>query len=251
MHKGHVSVVIGATSGVGRALALELAARGGTVAVVGRNLERLESTLAALEAAGGDGHTAFSADVRSAQDMERLAGECRAAFGRVDFLAVSVVATTGGDGLPPQVRDLSLADWQNTLDVNLHGVFLANKVFLPMMLEAESGIILNVGSALSPQGMKGQPHSSAYSASKFAVAAMSKALNEETEERGVRVMAVYPGAVRTPLIEGSAIDAAFGGAMTPESLADAIVQMLTFADEGKVMDPYLMPMRVRGGRGGR
>lgn len=251
MRNGHVSVVIGATSGVGRALALALAAAGGTVAVVGRNPERLASTLAEVEAAGGSGHAALPADVKSPADMERLAAECRARFGHVDFLAVSVVATTGGEGLPPQVRDLTLADWQNTLDVNLHGVFLANKVFLPMMLEAESGLILNVGSALSPDGMKGQPHSAAYSASKFAVAAMSKALNEETEEQGVRVMAIYPGAVKTPLIEGSAIDAAFGGSMSPESLAAAIVQMLTFADEGKVLDPYLMPMRVRGGRGGR
>ena len=242
-----VAVVIGGTSGIGRAVAMAVAARGGTVAVVGRNAERLAATEAALAGAGAARAASFRADASRPEDMDALAAWCRTELGRVDLLTVSIVATTGGAGLPPQVKDLTLADWQNTLDVNLHGVFLSNRAIVPMMVERGAGQVINIGSALSPAGMKGQPHSAAYSASKFAVAAFSQQVAREVEEDGVRVTAILPGAVKTPLIEGSAIDAAFGGAMTPESVATGILELVGFMGDAKVLDPYFMPMRVRGG----
>ncbi|RAI03084.1 hypothetical protein DLJ53_00660 [Acuticoccus sediminis] len=248
----HVSVVIGGTSGIGRAIAMAFAGRGGTVAVVGRNEGRLDATVAALREAGAARAESFRADASRPEDMDALGAWCRERLGHVDLLAVSIVATTGGDGLPPQVKDLTLADWQNTIDVNLHGIFLSNRAIIPMMVERGSGQVINIGSALSPAGMKGQPHSSAYSASKFAVAAFSQQVAREVEEDGVRVTAILPGAVKTPLIAGSAIDAAFGGSMTPESVATAVLELTGFLHDAKVLDPYFMPMRVRGGgRAGR
>lgn len=239
---GHVSVIVGGSRGIGRALARALARRGSNVVGVGRNSERLTATLADLQQCGPDGeHRTYALDVSAEDDMQRLAGECAAHYGAVDLLVVSA-AVAGYEGLPPATRDLPLSAWQRAIEVNLHGPFLANRAFLPMMLDRGQGDILNICSSTTPHGLRGRPLAPGYSASKFALAAFTRALAEEVAGSGVRVNALFPGAVDTPLIAGTALASAYGGSIDPDNLAEVILGLLEVTEGALSPDPYMLPM---------
>jgi 3-oxoacyl-[acyl-carrier protein] reductase len=247
---GHVSVIVGGSQGIGRALAVALARRGGSVVAVGRNRERLAATLAELRRSGPGVHTVEALDVSVPGQMDALAAACGRDYGHVDLLVVSAAVAgyeTEAGRLPPSTRDLPLAAWQRALDVNLHGVFLANRAFLPMMLARGAGDILNIGSALTPHGMRGKALAPGYSASKFAVAAFTRALAAETAETGVRVNALFPGTVDTPLIAGTMLDKAFGGRIRVESFAESVIAFLQAGEGAFVPDPYILPMPTERG----
>lgn len=235
---GKVAVVTGATSGIGKALALALGKRGDIVVGIGRNPERL----AALKADLGIGHHVLALDVASETDMDRLADQLQT-MGRVDLLiACAVLGRAGGENvLPPRTRDLPLGEWQAMINVNLHGVFLANKAVLPLMRAAEDGDIVNIGSAITPHGQKGQALALAYSATKFALTAYGHALASEVSSEGIRVRTILPGTVDTPLIAGTALGAAFGGSMVPESFAAALLGLVDLGQDVFVPDPHILP----------
>jgi 3-oxoacyl-[acyl-carrier protein] reductase len=245
MRPGHVSVIVGGSRGIGRAVAHELAARGGNTVVIARDRGRIDAALAALPPPAQGHHVGRALDISSPDDMDEMARLCRREFGRVDLLVVSAVVAGYEEHsglLPPQVRDMPLSVWQRALDVNLHGAFLANRAVLPLMIAQGSGDILNIGSALSPHGMKGQPHAAAYSATKYALAGFTHALAAEVVDLGVRVNIVFPGAVLTPLIEGTAIAAPFGGHISAQQAAQAIVRLLQFSADCQPLDPHILPM---------
>jgi NAD(P)-dependent dehydrogenase (short-subunit alcohol dehydrogenase family) len=246
MRAGHVSVVVGASQGIGRALGRALAQSGGSVVAVARNRDRLAAAFAELGEFGPAGqHRMYASDVSVPEDMQLLATECAIHYGAVDLLVVSVVAV-GYEGLPPATRDLSLAAWQHAIDVNLHGPFLANRAFLPMMMARGEGDILNICSSTTPRGLRGTALAPGYSASKFAVAAFTRSLAEEAAEYGVRVNALFPGPVDAPLIAGTALARPFGGSMTPDSFAEAVIELLRM--DGAVMpDPHILPLPRRRG----
>ncbi len=125
---------------------------------------------------------------------------------------------------------------------NLNGAFLANRAVLPVMIRQGEGDILNVGSALRPHGMRGRAHGAAYAATKFALAAFTQSLAAEAAEHGVRVNAVFPGPVATPLIERTPLAIEFGGRMTAAHFAQALVQLLEFPVDCVAVDPYILPM---------
>ncbi len=241
---GRVAVVTGATSGIGKALALALAKRGDLVVGLGRNPDRL----AQLQSALGADHHVLSLDVASEIDMIRLADHL-AQIGRVDLLiACAVLGRAGGENtLPLRARDLPLADWQAMLDVNLHGVFLANHAVLPLMRAAQDGNIVNIGSAITPQGQKGQALAVGYSATKFALTAYGHALADEMAAEGISVRTILPGTADTPLIAGTALGASFGGSMTPESFATALLGLLDLGQDVLVPDPHILPSPRRRG----
>lgn len=249
MGSARVSVVTGATSGIGRALALALARRGDLVLGIGRNPERLADLQAALAEAGpGQAHQVLSLDVSDEADMARLAA-LLVAVGRVDLLIASAVLgrAGGANTLPPKTRDLPLAEWQAMVDVNLHGVFLANKAVLGLMRAAEDGDIVNIGSAITPHGMKGTAMAPAYCATKFALAAYGRALAEELAPEGIRVRTIFPGTVDTPLIANTLLDGPFGGRISTDSFATALLGLIELGRDMLVPEPHLLPVprRVR------
>lgn len=237
-----VAVVAGATSGIGRALALRLARGGDRVVGLGRNPERLASLAQDL----GQGHDVLGLDVASPQDMDRLADHLQG-LGRVDLLICSAVMgrVRQDSALPAPTRDLSLADFNATMDVNLHGVFLANQAVLPLMRAAGDGDIVNISSAITPHGQKGQPLALAYSATKFALVGYGRTLAEELAPEGIRVRTVLPGPVDTPLIARTALGVSFSGAMTAEHFADALLGLVKLGRVVAVPDPHVVPMPLR------
>lgn len=251
MRSGHVSVIVGGSQGIGRALGRALARRGGSVAVAARRRDRLEATLAELRESGrGGDHRAFALDVSVPDDMTRLAADCAEHYGAVDLLVVSVVVAGYEDEtgrLPPATRDLPLVAWQRAIDVNLHGPFLANRAFLPMMTARGDGDILNVCSSTTPHGLRGTALAPGYSASKFALAAFTRTLADEAAEFGVRVNALFPGPVEAPLIAQTALARPFGGSVSPDNFAEAVLHLLEMSAGAHIPDPHILPLPTRRG----
>jgi len=187
---GKVAVVTGAGSGIGRATALRLASEGAVVACLDLAEDAAAKTAARACEEGGQGR-AFACDV---SDPVSVLASVEALVGNLG--PPDAVCNIAGIGMFAHTVDQTLDGWDRILAVNLTGTFLMCQATLPYLLE-RSGNIVN---AASNAGIKGQPYSAAYCASKGGVVQLTKALAVEYMERGVRVNAVAPGGVETPMI---------------------------------------------------
>jgi len=189
---GQVALVTGASRGIGRAIATRLAACGATVAGVARSMEALEGTLAAIREAGGTAE-GFAADVAQAADVERVVSEIEAKFGAIHVLVNNAGITR--DGLMLRMEESA---WDEVVDTNLKGTFLTCKTFLPAMIAAGSGCIVNVGSTA---GIRGGHTRAAYCAAKAGVVNLTRSLALDHGGDGVRICCVCPGLVDTPMAD--------------------------------------------------
>ncbi|MEX1046345.1 MAG: SDR family oxidoreductase [Actinomycetota bacterium] len=186
--RGAAAVVTGASSGIGRETALEFARAGASVALAARRIDRLEEAAREIESAGGRA-LVVGCDVTLRDEVERLAREVRDSFGRCDVLLNSAGVPGGGE-----FTKLSFEQVESVVRSNLLSILMCTKAFLPMMLEAGRGHVVNIASLA---GRHAVPGASVYSATKHAVVAFSNSLNEELQSKGVLVTSVNPGLVRT------------------------------------------------------
>ena len=187
---GRAAVVIGGTSGIGRALAHGLAAAGADVVCTSRRSEQVEAAASEIEQLGRRTLRATS-DVSDRRSLEELLGACAAEFGKVDILINSAGITKRA----PTV-DLVEEDWAAILETNLTGTLRACQVFGRHMVENAYGRIINIASLSTFVSLF---EVAAYSASKAAVASLTKSLAIEWAKRGVNVNAIAPGVFRTAL----------------------------------------------------
>jgi NAD(P)-dependent dehydrogenase (short-subunit alcohol dehydrogenase family) len=187
---GKVAVVVGGTSGIGRAIAHGLARAGADVIPTSRRLEQVEATAREIEQFGRRS-LRISADVSDRESLERVFSEAIQVFGKIDIL----VNSAGRTKRAPTI-DFSEEDWEGILDTNLTGTLRACQVFGKHMLERESGSIINIASLSTFVALR---EVAAYSASKAAVGSLTKSLAIEWSSRGVRVNAIAPGVFRTEL----------------------------------------------------
>ena len=190
LEAGRVAVITGAGRGLGAAIAEELAAQGAAVVIADRSRELAAATAERLRAAGRVA-TAQVADVCEPEQVQALFDAAVAEHGRVD-----VLVNNAGVGAVAPSEDLELEVWSHTLAVNLTGTFLCAQAAARHMLPAGRGVIVNIGSLFAVTGM---PMRAAYAASKHGVAGLTKVLASEWASRGVRVVAVDPAYIRTPL----------------------------------------------------
>ena len=224
---GRVAFISGAGSGIGRATALLLAERGASVVVSDIDLGRAEGVAAEIDAAGGSA-IALRIDVSGSDDAERAVATAVQHFGRLDW-AVNNAAITGEHA---PIIDTDPAIRPAVIEVNLIGVYAALRAQLRHLTAQGSGAIVNTGSITS---VNGQAFTSAYNSSKHAVAGLTKTAALEAAASGVRVNAVAPGYVRTPLLAGFteelwATVAALhplGRVATPEEIAAPIAFLLS------------------------
>lgn len=187
-----VAVVIGGTSGIGRAIALGLADAGADVIPTSRRLDQVVAAAQEVETRGRR-TLRVASDVSDRNSLQHVLDEAIKTFGKVDILVNSAGRTKRG----PSV-DVSEEDWNSILDTNLTGTLRACQVFGRHMLEREYGSIVNIASLSTFVALY---EVAAYSASKAAVASLTKSLAIEWSQRGVRVNAIAPGVFRTPLNE--------------------------------------------------
>ncbi len=203
------AVVTGAGRGIGRAIALELARRGCDIALLSRTAETLEKTAAEIAARGGRA-IAIRCDVANAGEVRRAADEVLRTLG-----TPLVVVNNAGIVRRASVHEMREEDWDAVLDVNLKGVFLVTRAFLPAMLERKEGRCIAVASIASTLGT---PLQSAYNAAKWGVVGFTKSLAEELRGKGLQAMCVMPGSVETRMLEGSG----FAPTMRPEDVARTV-----------------------------
>jgi NADP-dependent 3-hydroxy acid dehydrogenase YdfG len=190
---GTTALVTGASSGIGEATAIALAAQGATVALVARRKDRLE----ALAERIGDAALVVEADVAQQADAERAVAETVARFGRLDTLVnnAGVMLLGPVDGAPVE-------EWQRMVDVNVMGLLYCTHAALPHLLQAAQDAprqVADVVNISSVAGRHAREGSGVYNATKFGVGAFSESLRQEVTRRHVRVSLVEPGAVSTEL----------------------------------------------------
>ncbi len=187
---GKIAVVIGGTSGIGRAIAHGLAEAGADVVPTSRRSEQVEQTAREIESRGRRSLRVTS-DVSSRESLEAVLSASVSAFGQVDILVNSAGRTKRAPTL-----EFSEADWSDIIDTNLTGTLRSCQVFGRHMLEREYGRIINIASLSTFVALY---EVAAYSASKAAVASLTKSLAVEWGAHGVCVNAIAPGVFRTPL----------------------------------------------------
>ena len=193
-YEGRVAVVTGAASGIGRATARRLAAEGAAVACLDINdaVAVVAETINGKRPTRGEGRLAVQCDVTD----ETGGGHVGGAGTMAELGTITNLCNIAGIGSFAHTTEESLSRWEEILAVNLTGTFLLCRAVLPTMLEHGGAIVNTVSSA----GIKGQPYSAAYCASKGGVLMLTKALAVEYMGRGVRVNGVAPGGVDTPIV---------------------------------------------------
>ncbi len=187
---GRVALVTGASQGIGRAVAMELAKVGATVVLAARNVEKLEAVKAEIVAAGGKAES-FALDVSSEESIKAVGKAVIAQTGPVHILVNNAGVTR--DGLAMRMK---LADWNEVLTTNLTGAFLLTQAVLPAMLRERWGRIVNITSVVGETGQAGQAN---YAASKAGLIGLTKSLARELASRAITVNAVAPGYIETAM----------------------------------------------------
>ena len=187
--KERIAIVTGAGSGLGRATAVQLAAEGAAVACFDVILDAANETVAKIKAAGGTAR-AYQVDVSDPTSVRTAVAAVAKDLGRP-----SVLVNSAGIGKFANSHELPFEEWSRIIGVNLTGSFLVAQAVLPHLLDG-GGSIVNIASTA---GVMAQPYSAAYCASKGGVVQLTRALADEYLDRGIRVNAVAPGGMLTPM----------------------------------------------------
>lgn len=227
------ATITGANSGIGRETAIAFANAGVEVALVGRNRDKLEAVRAEIGSLVRA--KVYTIDLAQLDGVETAMAEAAADFGGVDILV-----NNAGMGYTNPLSETSLADWQRVIDLNLTSVFLCIKALLPGMRSQGKGTIINVASVAAEQSFPGW---GCYSASKAALAALSRILAAEEKANGIRAVTISPGAVNTPLwdTETVKIDLDRQTMLSPQVVAQSIVHAALLPDGAAVEAMTLMP----------
>jgi NADP-dependent 3-hydroxy acid dehydrogenase YdfG len=226
---GQVALVTGASRGIGRAIAGELAAAGLCVVGVARPSAQLEALADALARAPSPG-LAVAADVRDPAAVARLYEQIDAACGHIDILV-----NNAGIAQSAPFLETSLADWQEVLATNVDAVFLVTQAAITRMLRARRGHIVFIA---SDAAIRGIARMAPYCASKHAVLGFARALSSEFSAQGIRITTLLPGPVNTTILREQADQVALP---QPEDIAATVRHVLSLPDRVEVKEVLLAP----------
>jgi NADP-dependent 3-hydroxy acid dehydrogenase YdfG len=235
--EGKVALVTGGGSGVGAAVAQQLAQAGAQVVVVGRRAEQLQATCAAITS--GVPARPFVADVVDRAQVTALVEQIVSEFGRLDML----INNAGVNTPERRLDQLSAENWDYLMTVNATGAFNMIQAVLPQMRAQRDGLIINISSisGLRASTLAG----AAYSASKHALNALSKVVGQEEEQHGIRSTIISPGDINTPLLDKRPVPVSAeqrAKILQPDDIAAAVLFVATLPAHVSVPELVIKPI---------
>jgi len=229
-----VAVVTGASSGIGVAIARTFAGAGVKTVLAARSVDKLEAVAAEIAGSGGTA-LACPTDVTSEPQVVRLFERTMAAYGRVDLL----VNNAGlADHIP--TVELSLADWQRSIDTMLTGPFLCGREAMRIMIRQKRGRIINIGSVSS---RRPRPHTIGYAAAKFGLHGITQSMALDGREHGITVSIIDPGVTESHLAGGASRPARPPTQMMKaEEIAEIALLIARLPDETNLMEAFVLPI---------
>ncbi|HTQ59329.1 MAG TPA: SDR family NAD(P)-dependent oxidoreductase [Candidatus Solibacter sp.] len=229
---GRVALITGGSRGIGRAIALRLAALGASVAICGRDAEALSATEAELRKSGSPSFSLI-ADVSRSADVTSLVENIQSVLG-----PISILINNAGIGLFGPAHEKTEADWNRVLDTNLKGVFLVSRAVLPSMIQRGTGDIVNISSLAGRNSFAG---GGIYCASKWGLQGLSACMAEDLRDHGIRVSIVSPGSVATGFSPRGPKDPS--KALSPDDVAHAVETIVTQSPQSFLSEIQLRPLR--------
>ena len=235
--KGQIAVITGASSGIGKAIALAIASHGAEVCLVARRQELLEEVAKKANSLGSRGH-ACPADLTSDADISALGERCEKEFGRVNILVLCGGAIAHGP-----LEKSSIADLDLMYRSNVRGHYYLIQTMLPLLRKSQGQIVFINSSA----GLRSPATAGQFSATQHAFRSVADSLRDEVNALGIRVLSVYPGRTATPRIEKL-----FGKEgrsyqpdllMQPEDIAEMVTHSLRLPRTAEVTDISIRPMQ--------
>lgn len=234
--RDHIAVVTGASSGIGKAIALSLAAQGAAVCLVARRREVLDEVAKLTASAGGRGHVC-PADLTQDNDIQRLAEKVGSEFGRTDILVLCGGAISHG-----ALEHAPIAEFDAMYRTNLRGHYAVTQALLPLLQKHQGQIVFINSSA----GLRSPANVGQFSATQHALRAVADSLRDEVNASGVRVLSVFPGRTATPRMaalfqkEGRPYRPEL--LMQPEDIASMVTHALSLPRTAEVMEISMRPM---------
>ncbi|MCY7332175.1 MAG: SDR family oxidoreductase [Pseudanabaena sp. CAN_BIN31] len=229
---GKKAIVTGASSGIGKEVALMLLQAGAQVSLVSRNPDCILGDLPANSNAKG-----YAIDLG---DISQVAAKMQAIV--TDMGGVDILINNAGMAYIGEIIDMPLDEWQKLFALNLTSVFQCLQATLPTMRSQKSGTIINVASVAGKQGF---PNWGAYCASKFALLGLTQAIAAEEQPHGIKIMSICPGSVDTPLWDtlGDKVPPSFNRSamLRPATVAESIMTLVNLPADAVINDFVLMP----------
>jgi NADP-dependent 3-hydroxy acid dehydrogenase YdfG len=235
-----VAIIVGASSGMGRATALAFVAEGAKVAVAARRKSELDALAGQIKALGGEA-VALPADVSKRAEVDAVVQVTLECFGRVDVL----VNCAGVNTQNRQLARLDHAGWDRIIGINLTGALHCTQAVLPRMREQKGGLIIHIASI---SGLWGDFSGAAYQASKHGIVGLANATRMEERLNGIRVTVIYPGLCDTPILNNRPVPPTQeqrDTMMKPEDIAQACVFAASLPPRTYVSDLSLMPVALQ------
>jgi NADP-dependent 3-hydroxy acid dehydrogenase YdfG len=228
------ALITGASSGIGKATALAFAKAGINLALVGRSQDKLTAVAKAAEAVGVKAKT-YVIDLAV---VDRVSDQIAAIA--ADWENLDILINNAGMAYTNSIGDTPLADWQRAIDLNLTSVFQCIQGILPHLRQQQSGTIVNVASIAAKQVF---PNWGLYSVTKFGLMALTQAVAGEERVNGIRVTAICPGSVNTPLWDTDTVQADFdrSAMLTAETIAEGILYAVLAPPGAVIEELIIMP----------
>ena len=229
--KNKVALITGGGRGIGAAIARRMAALGATTIICARSLNRLDETARDIRNAGGRCES-MPCDLTDWNSVAKLAEQVQHEFGRIDILINN--AGVGGFGGP--LQNLPIEKWDSILNTNLRGVFYMVRAFVPQLVQAGGGHIINISSIASKNPL---PNGAAYAASKWGLNGLSYSIAEELRGQNIRVSVICPGSTHTELSPHE--DKSVEKMLQPEDVAHAVEMLVTQRPQSFVSEVVIRP----------
>lgn len=211
------AVITGASTGIGKTLAMQLADAGYKVILVARSKDKLNVIYEEIQKKGGE-CLVVPIDVSQPNQINQLKDKVLGFSNNI-----SVVINNAGTGKFSKIENITLEDWNCQIDVNLRASFLVSQAFIPSMKQKKEGALVFINSVA---GKKGYAYSAAYVASKYGMRGLADSLREELREDNIKVISIHPGAVNTPFWDDVDSDFSREDMLNANTLAQSVVQVI-------------------------